>query len=652
MPRPKPAARRSTTSTRGIWVRAALILLAVAVVYSNSLSGPFFADDNASISNNPNIRALWNPDQLFARQYNMPLAGRPLVTLAFAIDFARGGLAVEPYHLTNIAIHALCALLLFGIVRRTLQLPRLDQHFSAQSSNLAVGATLLWAVHPLTTEAVDYLTQRTELMVTLFLLTTLYAGIRSVTCRRKVLWQIVAVLSCSAGMLCKETMAVAPFLIVLYDRTFFFTSFADALRNRWRLYGGLALGWLVLLEMILPGPRANSVQISTLDASRTYLLNQAEMVARYFRLVIWPRGLVVDYGPMRPLGIRDVWLQAAVIIVMLVAAGVALLRKSAAAFPAAWIFLLLAPTSSVIPITTEVGAERRMYAPLMAISVLIVVIAYKIGAMRRLPTSAGLWSIAIIATVLGGVTMARNHEYSSELLLAQSELRNWPSDIAHAMVGSALTAEKRDEEAIQELQLGARTYPRARYNLGITLFNTKRLDEAIHELSEYATQDPSAELVPSARSAMGDAFSMQRKWQQAINEYRIALSMRPDDPDLKRRFATALNHQALTLADAGRFKDAVAMLRQSAELDPKDWSARHNLAAALLDAHDAAGAEEAARAAVAMNPTDAGSYDLLGRALAIQGKLDEAVAQFDIAVRLSPQEPQFREDLNRVKRLK
>src|SRR4051812_5903739 len=113
----RPAPRHVSQFNRGVWMRAGLIVLAVALVYWNSVSGPFIVDDSASISNNPNIRELWNPDRLFARQYNMPLAGRPLVTISFAVDFARGGLAVEPYHVTNIALHILCALLLFGIVR-------------------------------------------------------------------------------------------------------------------------------------------------------------------------------------------------------------------------------------------------------------------------------------------------------------------------------------------------------------------------------------------------------------------------------------------------------------------------------------------------------------------------------------------------------
>jgi Flp pilus assembly protein TadD len=176
----------------------------------------------------------------------------------------------------------------------------------------------------------------------------------------------------------------------------------------------------------------------------------------------------------------------------------------------------------------------------------------------------------------------------------------------------------------------------------------KRLDEAVHELQTFAGENPMLDLVPSARQILGDAYAVQGKWNQATNEYRLALSMIPNNPATTHKMVNAMNNQGLALADAGKYAEAVAVFRRAVQWEPQNWSARHNLAAALLDSRDAAAAEAEARKAVEANPTDAGSRDLLGRALAIQGKFDEAIAQLREALKVAPGDAQIEEDLQRV----
>jgi tetratricopeptide (TPR) repeat protein len=448
-------------------------------------------------------------------------------------------------------------------------------------------------------------------------------------------------------MLCKESMVVAPVVIILYDRVFFFRSLRDAFAARWRLYGGLALTWIALLYMILPGPRANTVGFKKSASAWNYLLNQAVMITRYFRLAVWPHGLVVDYGPPVPLTLSGVLPQALFICSLLALTIAAFRWNPAAGFLGAWIFMTLAPTSSFVPINTEVGAERRMYLPLMAISALLTISAFHLFE-RRGSMRAAVAATAIVVVALGATTMARNRDYASELSMADSVLRHWPTDVAHGMRGSALARLHRDDEAIQELRLAARTDPRSRYNLGVQLFNARRLDEAIQQLERFAGENPMLDLVPSSRCIIGDAFMIQRKWKPAINQYRVALSMIPNDAETKRKLVVALNHEGIALAGEGKFDEAVAVFRQAVPWDPDNGGTHHNLAAALLDQHDAAAAEVEARKAIAINPADAGSYDLLGRTLAIQGRYDESIVQLQEALKLAPSDPEIQEDLRRV----
>src|ERR1700680_507390 len=246
----------------GIRWRAAVVVLAGILSYSNSLSGPPLFDDHASLLENQHIRTLQPSSALFPEREN-PLAGRPLVNLSFAVNYAIGGLDVRGYHVWTLAVHLLCALIAFGLVRRTLDLPRVADRFSHRSIDVSFAAALLWVVHPLNTEAVDYLTQRTESMMALPYLLTMYASVRAIGAPRPILWDGAALVACALGMACKESMVTAPIMVVLYDRAFVFGSLREAVRRRGRFYAVLATTWLILAALVSSGPRMFSAGFST-----------------------------------------------------------------------------------------------------------------------------------------------------------------------------------------------------------------------------------------------------------------------------------------------------------------------------------------------------------------------------------------------------
>ena len=151
------------------------------LVYANTLSGPFIFDDLTSIEQNPSIRRLWPLSEPLSPPRDTPVAGRPLLNLSFAVNYAVGGLDVTGYHLVNLAIHLLAALVLFGLVRRTLLLPSLAPRVGESATNLAAAAALLWMVHPLNSEVVDYVTQRSASLMGLCYLLTLYCSVRALS---------------------------------------------------------------------------------------------------------------------------------------------------------------------------------------------------------------------------------------------------------------------------------------------------------------------------------------------------------------------------------------------------------------------------------------------------------------------------------------
>ena len=637
-----------STPNRRPLLRTALLVFAAAIVYANSLSAPFIFDDEAAIVANPAIRSL---SSAWFQPANTPLAGRPVTGLTFALNFAANELDGSAYRATNIAIHVACALLLAALVRRTLTRSRIAPRFATVAPDLAFASALLWVVHPLATDAVTYITQRTESLMALCYLSTLYASARAADGRSR--WPIAAIVACAIGMGTKESMVTAPLMVILYDRIFLFETFRAAVAARWRLYLGLLVTWLVLASLLATSPRAGSAGFTTGVSVWTYMLNQSVMITRYLRLAVWPTDLVITYGAPFQYSLSDVLPQFAIVVALLLLTFAALWRSAPAAFLGVWFFVTLAPSASFVPIATEVGAERRMYLPLMAITTAVIIGIYCVRHLReRVPRPLASLGLAIVATTLGIATIARNAEYQSWLTLAETTLERWPSDAAYAAVGGELSRLGRDEEALPSLRLGARSNVRAQYNLGVTLYNLKRYDEAIRALEVLVAEHPMLEEAPWARRVMARAYAAQSRWPDAIEQLRMTLAMTPHDAEARGLLVDAYNRHGVELAQAQQFDQAIAEFRSALGYDDRNVSARLNLATALFDAGRLDEALDHARRALELNPADADAHHLVGKLLALRGRLDESIASLETAVNLRPADAVIREDLARVRRLR
>jgi tetratricopeptide (TPR) repeat protein len=254
-------------------------------------------------------------------------------------------------------------------------------------------------------------------------------------------------------------------------------------------------------------------------------------------------------------------------------------------FLGAWFFITLAPTSSIIPIATEVGAERRMYLPLMALVVLAVAVAVSLWdrfagsseTVARRPHAAsvaGLALLACVAAALAAGTLARNREYSSSLRLAQTVLDRWPTSTAQHYVGEELIAVGRTDEAIAHLRQAIPGSPRAHFSLGAELVKEGRLDEGIEQLQEFVRLEPLLLEVPEAHVLIGSAYAKQQRWPEAIAQARAALMKAPRNPNAKLLLADSLfGQESLT--------DAIAAYRDYLSVRPADLGAVVNLGIAL-----------------------------------------------------------------------
>ena len=252
MPKPQTAAppsartpasaapRRLPVQRFSIVTVLAMTILAIAIVavYGRSAHAPFIYDDEDVIVKNPSIERLWplvGDDDLRGPLNPVPqisTAGRPLVNYSLAVNYFFGKRDPTGYHAFNIFLHIVSTLLLLSIMRRTLRLEFFAPAIRSAADALAFMVALVWALHPLHTESVVYVTQRTELSVSLFYLATLYASLRYWTetaPRERTVWGVLAMLACTLGMTCKEVMATAPVVMLLFERTFIAGSFRAAL---------------------------------------------------------------------------------------------------------------------------------------------------------------------------------------------------------------------------------------------------------------------------------------------------------------------------------------------------------------------------------------------------------------------------------------
>ncbi len=627
-------------------VLAAVLVFAGLVTFANGLDGAFVFDDHGTVLENPHIRALWPlatlsalPEALGAPPQSA-MGGRPVVALSFAINYALGGLDPWGYHLWNLGVHILAALALFGIVRRTCRSPRVPEGVRAEADPLAFVVSLVWLVHPLQTEVIGYLTQRTESTMGLFYFLTLYSAMRAMSEPAAASrWTTASLLACALGMASKEAMVTAPVAVLLYDVVFGAGSLSKAVRERAWLYGGLALTWPLLAWLIADGPRWRSAGFSSGVSPWTYLLHQPGMILTYLKLVLWPSPLVLDYGRTTPITLQAAAPALLVVLTLVAATGVALWKQPAVGYLGAWFWITLAPSSSIVPIATEVGAERRMYLPLAAILVLLVLAAR--WAIRRVVPDIRTGRTVLVAAVLAvcvafvWLTVRRNVEYRSEIGIWQSVLERRPHPRAHYNVAGLLAESGRGDEALEHYRAAADDEPRAHYALGFELEKRGQLVGAAAAYQRYLERQPSDVQAPVAHIRLGITLRQVGKLPDAARSLEAALAMTPADPD-------ALGAYAEVLVQLDRFADALRVFERLVAVTPGDADAHESLGLALLAERRPAEAVRPFERAVALAPRDARKQAMLGSTLIAADRVPEGLAALERAFALGYDDPGMR----------
>jgi tetratricopeptide (TPR) repeat protein len=367
-----------------------------------------------------------------------------------------------------------------------------------------------------------------------------------------------------------------------------------------------------------------------------YAVSQPGVVLHYLRLAVWPDGLCLDYGWPIAQTTAEVLLPA-VLLALLLAAGLwAARRWPGVGFCSLAFFIVLAPTSSVVPLK-DLAFEHRMYLPLAPLTVLAVLAADAAlagGSCRaRLRTLAAAAVVLGLSTCLARLTVHRNAVYRTRLVMWADVVAKRPNNArGYTNLGKAVKQAGDLDKAFvlysQAIRL-APDYATAHWNMGNTLFQLDKMPQAVHHFQKVLSLDPS---YPLGHYNLANALFRAGRPEEAVGHYREAVRINPN-------YAPAHGNLAGVLLSQGKAEEAAEHYRQAVRLAPHLAPVQNNLGAALLQLAAWPQAADAFAQAVRLAPEQAEYRRNLAFALHKQGRLQAAQAEYQASLRLDPRWP-------------
>jgi Flp pilus assembly protein TadD len=557
----------------------AIILLAAVTgaVYYNSLQNEFLFDDLETIVS---VQRPGGPGGFggVLRLIRGQPQYRPIRSASYAFDYAVSGLQPWGYHLSNIAYHGLAAIFVFLIA-----------HTLFDRLGAALFAALLFAVHPIQTEAVTYLSGRRDLLSGLFVLAGFYAFLRYRGTGRPT-YLGLALLAYPLAFLSKESGVILPALCFGYDviaRTRITAPGVGPrlLRDLWvGTRGAFSQSRLLYLPFVVLAAGATYYVLFLVRGTpqRAYhggslwfsLLTQARVVLYYIKLLIFPVTLNADYS-YNAFPVTTSWtdpkaLASLAILAALVYGLIGCLRtRPIAAFGGAWFFIALLPVSQIIP-HHEMMAEHFLYLPSVGFFLFVAAIADRVADRPRL--APALYGLGVVVLVLLALrTIWRNADWKDDLTIWSKTVETAPEAArARNNLGAAYLRRGQRARAQEQFEAAIRIKPDLAHvhaNLGKIYLDREDLARAEGELV-MALRLKRDEVIP--RLWLGAVYVRGGRLAEAEQQFRAALSKPPFD-------AYAYNNLGSLLARSGRAPEAEAAFREALRRMPDLAEARENL---------------------------------------------------------------------------
>jgi protein O-mannosyl-transferase len=586
-----------------------LIVISCLVVYGNTLNNAFISDDFAAIVNNPDISHL--------RLFPVTTLSN-LVDLSFKFNYQMGGLKAPVYHLTNILIHALSSVLVFFFLRL---------FFKPEGS---FWGALIFAVHPIHTEAVTWISGRGYALAAVFMFSSLLFYAAATREKRlnagkllsSLFFYILAMFSCTLAW-------TFPAIIALYDLTIGKT-------KNWRLWLAFLALTLVKLFFILGliGHRVSTFQLTNQTHPANPVLITAYSLSAHLKLLLWPLKLTLYHEPpVMPRTLLDI----SVVYFFLIALALffAYRRAKPVFFGLGTFVIFLAPTYSPVQVAS-ILAERYIYFPSIALSIFLVFLYEKYTAKFRPSRKYFLAAFVLLTAAFGARTVVRNEDWKAPQIFWQKTIAAFPNSVrAHSGLGINYLQEGDLNGAIEEFNRAIEIKPyfvtayiaEAHYNRGLAYYRQGNLAQALSDYNQAIQINPT---LATAYNNRGLVYADLGNSDLALLDYNQAIQISPD-------FSEAYNNRGMIYFNQGNFEQALSDYGQAIQINPDRASFYYNRGLAYLNQGDFAPALSDFNQAIKINPRLFAAYNCRGLVYSWQNNLDQALPDFNQAIKINPE---------------
>jgi tetratricopeptide (TPR) repeat protein len=653
-----------------------VLVLAVLAVFGQTAGFGFVNyDDDFYVFKNPVVaKGLTLKGAVWALTYGKIGHWHPLTWLTHMADCQAYGLWAGGHHLTNVALHAVAAALLFLALREM-----------TGSLWRSAFVAAVFAIHPLRAESVAWIAERKDVLSGVFFMLTLWAYARYARRPSRGRYTAVA-LWYGLGLLSKNTLVTLPFVLLLLD-------WWPLQRVKLDRAGGgkvgaaklVALFWGLVKEKIPLFLFSAGSCVATflvpekvLDSDRLPFLERLGNALVSYGIYLWqmvfPAGLANPY--LNPPNGLPFWKVAmAFVLLAAISISVAACRKGRPYFLVGWLWYLgmLVPVIGLVQISYYVRADRYTYLP--GIGLVLAgtwaVGDWSAGWKHRRAALGGLMAV-VIGALMVCAWIQTGYWKSSETLWTHTLACTTDNYLAYNNLAEALVQKGKVDEAITQYQKALQIkpdYADAHYNLAITFRRIGRADEAITQYQNVLQINPDN---ADARNDLGNILREKGSTDEAIAQYQKALEINSNDAKAHYNLGIALFHEGrvdeaiaqyqkaleinsndaeahnnlgIALFHKERVDEAIAQFQQALQINPDYEDAHNNLGIALLQKGRVDEAISHYQKALEIKPDDPGAHNNLGNALRQEGRADEAIAHFQQALQLAPTDPSVQNNL-------
>ncbi len=592
------------------------ILIFAIVSYWVSIDSPFQFDDHKFIEQSHLTRGLDGFRGLNLKN-SLLGGGRPLTLFTFALNYEFSQFRVRWYHLVNLIIHILNTLLIFFFTTELLKDKEINR-------NVPLGVAAVFALHPVQTESVTYIVQRAEILGSFFyiIIMLILLKLDEVNKTKKFILLFISLVLFILGWASKEIVISIPAAYLLY--VLFFRGIKEFFGKLKKLSPILIVMVLFAIKFLSRLNPASHAGFKLKDISVTdYLFTQFRVMFTYLRLFILPvnQNLDYDYPVFRTFFHPEVIISFMLLSIIIAIALFTLKLKGKyswhfriVGFGVMWFFLLLVPTSSIVPFL-DIAVEHRLYLPVFGLSLsLFTFVDLVLKKMKK--EKLFIVIVLTISMLLSFLTYKRNMVWASSISLWQDTVKKSPNKARpHMNLGHAYQDSGKLELALKE------------YNRALELLNDGNIDRA------------------DVISNIGTIYFLKGEIDRAIKLYRDALKEYPANVGI-------LNNLAICYIESGEPELALQYAELAVRLKPGFAPARNTLGEVYLQLNRCDEALQQFLEAKRFIPEDYRVYWNITLSLSCLKRFDEADKYFKIYMQMEPSEQMKRNALKIYEKLK